>query len=150
MENKPERLIKKTFIACIRNSVGTRMFRSFFLKKDDKVFDAMKNGDLSCAFYVSGLLKMADLVKSVHGTVEGTVIDLEESGWIKSGPLATGSVIVWEAVKEGDELHKHIGFYLGKDIAISNSSTKRKIVKHDWLYNGTRKIEAVYSNPNLK
>jgi hypothetical protein len=146
MESKPERLIKKTYLACIRNSVGTRMFRQFFIKQEEKVLDAMKNGDLSCAFYVSGLLRIANLNKSIHGTIESTVKDLEESGWEKVKIPVPGDIIVWEASPEND-MHKHIGFYLGRNLAVSNSSSKRRVTRHNWTYDGKRKVTAIYHNP---
>ena len=149
LENKPERLIKETYLACIRNSVGTKMFRNFFLKENGKVFDATENGNLSCAFYVSGLLRMINLIESVHGTVEGIREDLERSGWEKVEEPIPGDVIIWEA-DESPDPHKHIGFYLGINLAVSNSSIKRQVAKHDWTFDATRKVEAIYSNPILK
>ena len=146
---QPKRLIKKSYLKCIQNSVGTKMFRNLYLELDDKVFDATKNGELSCAFFVSGLLKIFQLIKAMHGTVGGTIKDLEESGWIKTAQPTPGSVIIWEATLNGENGNEHIGFYVGRDRAISNSSTKKKINIHNWTYNNTRKIKAIYSNPVL-
>lgn len=125
------------------------MFRELYLKQDGKIFNAMEDGDLSCAFYVSSLLKIFNLIKDVHGTVSGTVKDIEDSGWIKVATPSPGDVLIWEA-DEKSELHKHIGFYVGKNIAISNSSTKKRVIKHNWTYGETRKFEAIYSDPGLE
>ena len=144
-QTKPQRLIKKTFIKTIRNSVGSKIFRNFYLKSDDISFDATKNGELSCAFYVSSILVIFGLIKRVHGTVENTVKDLIESGWIKEKNPTAGCVIIWELL----DGHEHIGFYVGRDKAVSNSSEKKKIVIHDWTYNNSRKIIAIYNNPSL-
>jgi len=148
IQSKPRRLIKKTFLKLIRNSVGTRMFRNFYLGQQGEIFDATKNGELSCAFYVSSLLVIFQLIKNVHGTVEDTRKDLEASGWTEVNQPALGSVIIWGPAKD-QGLNEHIGFYIGRGKAISNSSTKKKIVEHDLTYDNTRKIIAIYSNPIL-
>lgn len=146
---KPKRLINKTYLKFIRNSVGAKMFRNLYLKQDDKIFDATKDGELSCAFYVSGLLVIFQLIKHVHGTVESTRKDLEESGWTKTDRPTPGSIIIWDAIQDNEEENEHIGFYVGRDKAISNSSTKKKIIIHNWTYDNTRKVKAIYSNPIL-
>jgi hypothetical protein len=130
----------------MRNSVGAKMFRNLYLYQNGQTFDATKNGELSCAFYVSSLLVIFQLIKNIHGTVEHTRKDLEESGWAKTNQPTPGSVIIWDAIKDGNE---HIGFYIGRDKAISNSSIKRKITIHNWTYDNTRKVKTIYSNPIL-
>lgn len=142
---KPQRLIKKTYLKLIRNSVGTKMFRNFYLEQDSATFDATRGGELSCAYYVSGLLVIFQLIKSVHGTVTSTEKDLETSGWVKTDKPVPGDVIIWEPMDNDSDSNKHIGFYIGKNKAISNSSTKRKVIIHDWTYNNTRKIKSIYS-----
>lgn len=148
-EIKPKRLIKKTYLKFIRNSVDSKMFRNFYLSRDGQTFDATKDGELSCAFYVSGLLVIFQLIKNVHGTVESTIEDLEESGWNKTDQPTPGSVIIWEAIQDDEDGNEHIGFYIGRDKVISNSSTKKRIIMHNWTYDNTRKVKAIYSNPIL-
>lgn len=104
----------------------------------------MHNGDLSCAFYVSGILTMCGFIDHVHGTVGGTVKALEDSGWkrVSTAPRA-GDVLVWEAKMDArGELNRHIGFALSKDDAVSNSSKKRSIAKHHITF-GVRKNRPV-------
>lgn len=149
IQAKPQRLIKKTFIKFIRNSVGTKMFRNFYLRQDNKIFDAAKGGELSCAFYVSGILVLFSLIKNIHGTVKSTKKDLEESGWIKVEQPSSGSVIIWKPSENDQNQHDHIGFYVGRSMAISNNSSRMKITKHNWTYDNTRKIQVIYSNPIL-
>ncbi|MCX6812692.1 MAG: hypothetical protein NTW79_03725 [Candidatus Berkelbacteria bacterium] len=139
-----ERKIKQTFIAVIKNSTKTRMFRNFFVKENEKVFDAMRNGELSCAFYVSTILKMFDMISGIHGTVEKTILDLEKNGWKKNSKPKIGSVLVWEKQNFGDENHSHIGSYLGRSRAISNDSTLGYPIRHNWKFDGKRKIETIY------
>lgn len=146
---KPERLVQKTFLSTIRNSVGSKIFRNFFLKENGRTFDAMNAGDLSCAFYVSGILTMFGLIKSLHGTVVGTEKDLIDSGWQKTNAVTPGCVLIWEAEAGASDPHQHIGFYIGRNLAVSNSSAQRKIAKHHWTYNDTRKVEAMYQHKLL-
>ncbi len=140
----------------ITNSVGSRMFQNLYAKVDGKEQDILKNGDLSCAIFVSIILHTFELVKTPHATVLGLLKDMERSGWKKSRKLNKGDVIVWEPEDQtGDGVkHSHIGFYIGNEKAISNSTTKRVIAKHHYTY-GTkagkpkRRIIGIYHNQVL-
>ncbi|MGB4420499.1 MAG: NlpC/P60 family protein [Candidatus Saccharimonadales bacterium] len=146
-QTKPKKLVKKTYLKLIRNSVGSRMFRNLYISIDNRQkYDATKNGELSCAFYVSAILVIFGLIKNTHGTIQRTQEDLEEVGWIKTDQPNPGDIIIWEADKDS---HNHIGFYVGRNKAISNNSLRRKITMHDYTFNHTRKIEIIYSNPSL-
>ncbi|HUY62305.1 MAG TPA: hypothetical protein VMV50_00710 [Candidatus Paceibacterota bacterium] len=142
-------------MAVVRNSVGTRMFRNFYAKVNGKDTDIMRDGDLSCAFFVSSVLSMFDLVKSVHGTVAGTIRDLEKSGWKEARTARAGDVIVWEPMlDERGERHSHIGFALGNGLAVSNASASGVPVRHSMTFglrNGRpkRRITAMYRAQKL-
>jgi len=141
-----KRLIKKTYLKTIKNSVDCNTFKNFFIEEDGKEIDAMQNGKLSCAFFVSGVLTMFDLIESVHGTIEGTVFDLEKSGWIKTDEPHPGDILIWEAKDCGANTnHRHIGFYIGNDLAVSNDYKKGVPIKHDCAYSDYGKIEAIYT-----
>src|ERR1700694_971831 len=80
---KPERLYFQTYLQLIRNSVGTSMFRNFYIRyPDGKEVDAMSDGSNSCAFYVSSVLKLFNLQSDIHGTVNSVLKDLEQNSWI--------------------------------------------------------------------
>ncbi|MEK7493951.1 MAG: NlpC/P60 family protein [Patescibacteria group bacterium] len=143
-------LLRDTYFAMIKNSVGTKLFRNFYAQIDGRKIDVMKNGGLSCAFFLSSLLSTLGLAKATHTTVESTVKDMEQSGWKPTKKLMPGSIIVWEEKKE----HKHIGFYIGNNRALSNSSKKKSPATHHLTYgikNGkpVRKIEAIYQHKKL-
>jgi len=140
-------LLKESYLAVIRNAVGTQMFRTFYALVDGKKRDIMRRGDLSCAFFVSFILTGFSLIKSMHGTVDGTVKDLESSGWTRIKTPKKGCIIVWEPlIDEKGESHKHIGFYIGADKAISNSSIKKSPRVHSYHI---RKVCALYWNAKL-
>ncbi len=145
----------ETYIAVIRNSIGTNLFRNFYAKIDGKKIDITKNGIFSCAFFVSSILLLFKLIRKIHGTVKETVRDFKKSNWKRIKKPKVGSILVWEAIDFGKgDFHKHIGFYIGSNKAISNSSKLRKPVIHHWTF-GTknkrpkRKIEAIYWNKKL-
>ena len=143
-------LLCDTYLAMVKNSVGTKMFRNFYAHADGKRMDVMRNGDLSCAFFVSSVLSTLALGKATHGTVDSTVKDMKQSGWNPSKKLVSGSILVWEEKKR----HAHIGFYIGNEKAISNSSKKGSPAIHHFTYgvkNGepARKIEAIYWHQKL-
>jgi hypothetical protein len=149
-ENKLRRLQHKTYLQVIRNSVGTKMFRNWYLKTPDEgEFDAMRDGEDSCAFYVSSVLKIFDKVSAIHGTVESTIKDLEKTGWQKVSELKAGDVLVWEAQKFSNRDQAHIGFYIGDNKAVSTSWTKKTVVEHDKNFDGqNRHIEQTYRMEN--
>ena len=144
-------MILKNFIDCIRNSVGTRMFRSFYVND----IDVLKNGDLSCAYYVSSIHLIFQLIDKVHFTVSGTVFAMEKFGWYKIEEPQIGCVILWESVVEGSE-HQHIGFYAEDGQGISNRSSLGAVGEHALHYSGLdkgtekkAKVAAFYWHKNL-
>ena len=138
-----------SYIVAIKNSVGTKMFRNYYALVDREQHDIMKNGDLSCAFYVSSVLRIFDLINEVHRTVDGAVSDMKKSRWRKIKKPKIGAVLVWEKKDFGDVYHKHIGFYIGDSKAISNSAQKKTPVIHNWTFQNTRKVEATYWHSRL-
>lgn len=146
-----------TYIAIIKNSVGSKMFRNSYAKINGKKTDILQNGMLSCAFFVSSTLFLFKLIKEIHGTVDGTVRDLEQSDWQKIAKPKIGSIIVWEKIDFGNkDFHKHIGFYIGNNKAISTSSNSKKgqPIIHHCTYGikrnkPVRKVEAIFWNKKL-
>ncbi|MFH1170331.1 MAG: hypothetical protein V1704_02130 [Candidatus Vogelbacteria bacterium] len=143
-------LIADTYLAVIKNSLGSKMFRNLYAKVDGKKEDITRNGELSCAFYVSSILALSKQIKEIHVTVDSTVKDLKKSGWKISQKPKVGSVLVWEKVNFGNnDVHKHIGFYIGDRKAVSNNYQCGYPVKHNWIFTN-RKIEMILWNPKLK
>ncbi|MEK7520218.1 MAG: hypothetical protein AAB581_03200 [Patescibacteria group bacterium] len=133
----------------LKNSARTRMFRHSYAQVNGKRTDILENGSLSCAFFVSTVLAMFRLIDRMHSTVDGAVKDLEESGWKKIRRPMVGSVLVWESKTDEDGPHRHMGFYIGKDQAVSNSTQRGYPVIHHWTYGKKRglprrKVESIY------
>lgn len=127
-------LLKDSYLKAIENSVGSKLFRNLYFDIDDKKTDILKNGVLSCAFFVSWILKNFNLIKEGHAMVNGTIKDLHKSGWKKIKRPKTGAVLVWEEKTFTDGPHKHIGFYIGKNKAVSNSLKTKYPIKHHWTF----------------
>lgn len=139
--------IKRTYLKLIENSLGAKLWRNnYFFVNTKKSKDILKNGNLSCAYYVSSILYSLKLIKDLHTTVEGTIKDLESTGWYKIEKPKKGAIILWE---EGKHDHKHIGFCWSKNKVISNSSQKGCPILHSINYQ-KRKIESLYFNDKLK
>lgn len=137
-------LVFDTYLAVIKNSVGSKMFRNFYVKVGGKKTDIMRNGMYSCAFYVSSILALFKMIKETHGTVNSTIEELRKHGWRKIKTPKPGSVLVWEAVDfGGGDIHKHIGFYIGNGEAVSNNYKLGSPAKHNWKFGGKRKVEAI-------
>jgi ribosomal protein S18 acetylase RimI-like enzyme len=146
---KPQRLYFKTYLAMIENSPGTNMFRSFYLRQPDgREFDAIGDGENACAFFVSSVLKLFDKVQWIHGTVGSTIRDLEESGWTQVSEPRPGDVISWEPHTSPDGQHGHIGFYVGDKLAVSTSSSRKTVARHDLHFGQEqRKVIGAYHYP---
>ena len=144
-------LLFDSYLAVIKNSVGSKMFRNFYAKVNGQRTDIMKNGKLSCAFYVSAVLALFQLIKRQHATVDSTVKDLRESSWQPAKKPKIGSVLIWEKTDSGNgDFHQHIGFYIGGRKAISNSSKSGCPVRHHWTFGNKRKVKMILWNPKLK
>jgi hypothetical protein len=139
------------YLAVIKNSIGSKLFRNFYAKVNGKKEDIMRNGDLSCAFYASSILALFKLIKEVHGTVDSTVKDLKKAGWEETNKPLIGSVLVWEKIDfKNSGPHKHIGFFIGNNKAISNSFKLGYPIEHHWTFKDQRKVEMILRNKKLK
>lgn len=140
-----------SYLAVIRNSIGSNSFRNFYAKVDGVKTDIIKNGELSCAFFASSVLIMFQLIKEgLHMTVDGTVRDMKQSGWQTTEEPKIGSVLVWEALDFGrGGIHKHIGFYIGNNQAISTNYKIGQPVVHHWTFDNKRKIEMIFWHKKL-
>jgi hypothetical protein len=137
---------RKTLFKLIENSIGTKLFRNNYFFIDGKSKDLLRNGELSCAFYVSSILYLLKLIKDIHTTVQRTIRDMEESGWYKIEKPKKGAVILYEPGKQG---HYHLGFYWSKNKAVSNVYYKRSPQFHPLNYQ-RRKILAFYYHKELE
>ncbi len=133
-----------TYLQIIKQSPKTKIFRNFFATVNGKKKDVTKNGELSCAFFVSFILFHFKQIKSGHVTVDSTVKDLLKSGWKKIAKPLPGAVLIWEEKDFGpDGMHKHIGFYLGNNQAVSNSEKRGYPIRHHFTYNRKRKVKMI-------
>lgn len=148
----------KNLITCINNSIGSQMFRNYFFSENgEEEKDVMKNGDLSCAYYVSTILVMFGLIDRPHFRVDGTMEAMTKSGWVEIKKLKPGCVIVWDPILQNGTSHLHIGFYIGDAQAISNRSSIGMPGEHHIHYSGLdkenhkkkAKIHSLYWHPDL-
>lgn len=143
-----------SYIATIKNSVGSKTFNSLWADVDGKREDILDDGRKSCGCFVSGILLWFGLAKERHATALGTVRDMKESGWHEIQEQKIGAVLQWEKMEGSGEINEHIGFYMGDKTAISTSKEERSPIEHHWTYgeeNGKpkRKIIAIYWHPKL-
>ncbi len=157
MQQKEKRkfLLRDTYLALIKNSIGSNLFRNSYYRIRGKKQDIVRDGSLSCALYVSSVLRLLNLISAIHTTVDGTVRAMETEEWEKINTPRAGAVLVWEArhFKSG-ETHKHIGFYLGNQRAVSHSDKKKCPAAHHWTFGVAgkmpqRKIETIFWNAKL-
>lgn len=153
MEIKSQILLLDSYIQFVKNSLGSNQYKNLFVEMDGEKIDILRNGELSCAIFVSSVLHQFQLIDRPHATVAGTVSALKRHDWYRIEEKRTGCVLVWEAKEFDSETHKHIGFFMGSETAISNSAIKKVPVTHDWKFKGSefgeRKIVTMYWHDSL-
>ena len=129
------------------------MFRNFYARVNGKRVDIMRDGGLSSALYASSILALFRFIEGMHGTIDSTIKDLLDSGWVRTTELRVGSILVWRAIpfkKDGiHENQKHVGFYIGNLEAISNSATEKCPRKHLYDFGTKREVECMFWNPKF-
>ncbi len=143
-----------TYLASIENSIGSNLFRNVYSTKDGVPHtDILKDGDLSCAFFVSCLLVLVGYITKPHATVSGLTKELERTGWVQTSSPKKGDIVVWQPRIVSEEMHPHIGFYIGDNYAVSNSSEKKSPQKHhitNWVrpdQSTHQEVTAIYTHP---
>ncbi len=151
LNKKIEFILKETYLSVIKNSTNSKMFRNAYAKVNGKKKDILRNGDLSCAYYVSSILTIFKLIKTPHTTVQSTIKDMQKNGWYEIKRPRNGCVLLWgeKYFKKSDETHSHIGFYIGKQKAISNSSNKGVPTIHTYKKHNGRILEKIFWHSNL-
>lgn len=147
--SKPKLLLPENYLLVAKASVGSDMFRKLYFQIDGKKIEILRDGDLSCAFFVSGILKIFNLIGTFHTTVKETVKDLKRHGWKPVKIPQEGAIIVWapKTFKKSGETHRHIGFYIGNRKAVSNNSKRHSPRIHAWNF---RPVEEILWNPHFK
>lgn len=152
-------LTYQNYLAMIKNSPNTKMFRNIYVLENKKKKDILRDGNLSCAYFVSSILKIFDLISpsiSPHATVEGTIKDMFQNGWQETKKLKPGNIVAWEEKECSDGPHLHLGFFLNKDKVISNSHKKRAPKIHHLTYGKDnqgkpkRRIIKIYTHKVIK
>lgn len=132
-KSKVKILLYPTYLQLIKNSIRSHLFCDLYALVDGQRKNITENGRLSCAFFVSTLLRIFGLVNNLCPTVNGLIKELKMNGWQKVNKPKPGAVIIWQAKKYSDgSIHKHAGFYIGKNRAISNIFKKRYPIIHCW------------------
>lgn len=146
-------LKKKSYLAMIRNAVRgeVHMFRNLYALVNGTERDILKNGELSCAAFISGVLTLNGLIDRPHATVDGTEKAIRVGGWVEVEKPQEGAVLAWEGIRyEDGQVHRHMGFFVGNDRAVSNASNAEGVPReHHWTYDGTRKVDRIWWHPAL-
>ncbi len=158
MVEKPRLEIFISYTKAIENSIGSNLFRNLYFRIEGEVIDVLDDGDLSCAIYVTTILYIFGLIKERHTTVVATIEDILQSGWYEIEKPKNGAIILWGYKKKDDGTqgkHRHLGFFIDNETAISNDSSTRVVAKHHPTFgtfsNGKakREILAYYWNDKL-
>ena len=143
-------ILRDNYFALIKNSAGSHLFREWYCAVDGERKEVMRGGNFSCAFYVTSIMKLLDLVREIQITVHRAIAEMEQSGWTHIDAPKPGAVVVWDAVATNDQTWntkaKHIGFCLDANTAISNDSAAGGPTAHPL---SDRPVLAYYWHPKL-
>ncbi|MCA9362962.1 hypothetical protein KC851_01455 [Candidatus Kaiserbacteria bacterium] len=149
-------VLLKTYLDFVNNSVGTAAYRNVHIDRQaGGQIDVTDNGDLSCAYFVSSVLRHFHLIEGgFYTTIDFTVEDMLRSGWVESLRPAAGVVVVWSSKMCSDGPHRHIGICVDCEWAVSNCPVGRSPRKHgvyELLTEGgaLREVDAFYTHPKL-
>jgi uncharacterized protein YycO len=146
-------LKKKSYLALISNAAKgeNHMFRNLYAVVDGRERDIFENGALSCSAFASGVLTLTGLMKGPRATVDSFEKALKDGGWIRLKEPREGAVLIWEGKTYSDgQTHRHAGFYVGNDRAVSNGSNSSGFPQeHHWTYEGTRNVESIWWHRDL-
>ena len=157
---KLDLILFDSYIQAIKNGVGSNLFRNLYADINGSKKDILKDGGLACPTFVTSILYLFKLSSDVHATVDGSIRDITAFGWYEIDQPKPGAVLIWEANTTEDQdgdiylNHRHIGFYIGSDQAISNNARSRCPTIHHWTFGvkndePVRKIEKMYWNDKL-
>jgi hypothetical protein len=141
MAAKPKFLLLENYLAVAKASVDSNVFRKLYYKIGNRKIEVLNDGDLSCAAFVSFILKIFSLIPEIHTTVRETEKDLRRAGWFTVRKPRPGAIIVYgPKITSSGETHKHLGIYLGGGKAISNRDFKKSPKIDTWDYRSVEKI----------
>lgn len=137
----------KNFLATVEGAVGSYMFRHLYVRNTDsgEELDVLQEGKLSCAYVVSSLLALHNLIDRPHATVATTLNKMAEYGWKETDRPQSGCVAYWPEY----EGNAHIGIAIDSKIYVSNSSDERTPITHGLLLKNDVKATKYYIHPTL-
>lgn len=135
-ERKLRRLQYKNYISMLNALPQVELFRHLYVVDESgNEFDAVDDGDLSCAVVVSSILCLFGWIDRPHATVASTIKALVENGWRATETPKSGDIVHYSASEAG---HEHVGFFMGNDIVISNIAKLRTPGKHELMMSDGR------------
>lgn len=139
--NNLTRIIPKNYQNFIQALPGSNMWRHLYVTdQNENEVDVTENGNKSCAYMVSSVLCIFQLIDKPHATVKTALEHMVESGWQKIDKPVKGAIVHWD---------EHLGFYLADDFVVSNSSSLRSIKRHGLVHEGQKPL-GYYIHPTLQ
>ena len=120
----------QNYQAAILGAIGTNMFRHLYVTDENgEESDAARDGDRSCALFVTSVLFLFGRIDAVRATVTSTVKSFEQSAhWTQTATPVAGDVV--EYASSDGATTGHVGFFLNSNEVISNVSAQHTPAKH--------------------
>ena len=153
-EPKVERRIFDSYMAFTKNSVGSKSWSQYYADIDGVKTEIVQDGNLACAYFVSSVLRIFNLIERVHMTVPRTVADMKESGWAEIDKARPGAVVVYDDAHFSNGSFPHIGICTSGETAISNNYKAGTPIEHNIVITNEdgseRKIVGYYWHSQLE
>jgi hypothetical protein len=138
----------------IESLLETGLAQYFPIIANNRVTDVVDQGRLGCALSVGMVNRMTMLCDRLPTYVDQLPEFLSEAGWYevsKASDLVCSDVIIWAKTD-----YRHAGFFEDGEVAVSMLDDPsypriiaRSLRRHHITFNGTRKIEQMWSHPSL-
>ncbi len=122
------------------------MFRHIYVRDEEgREREVLEDGKLSCAYAVSSLLTLHNLIDHPHTTVATTLEKMAEHGWQEISAPQPGAVVYWPEYNG----NQHIGIAIGAEECVSNSSKERAPIRHGMTLSNGVAATKFYVHPSL-
>ena len=144
-DSKLEICTRETYLKNIEDSVGSEQFRSLFAQREGgEVKDILEDGNLSCAYFVSSVLCLFDMIDKKRATVRSLKIFVEsDERWdkVSLAEVEPGDLVFYTGREfTPGNTHAHVGFVINNHEAVSTSDQTKAVAKHPLKYHPVESV----------
>lgn len=125
------RRVFDSYLAFTNNSISSHSWSQYYADINGVKTEIVHDGDRACAYFVSSILRIFNLIELVHMTVPSVIADMKKSDWYQIESARVGAVIVYDSIKIKNKSFPHIGICVSDNKVVSNSDKTGTPIEHD-------------------